>query len=141
MLSNTGDNNLRSCTTSHQVQVSYRGSTTWLDVGYGTYRAAGHGRAVELRLWEDAVAQIAIGGHTENLPTPSDQAMSWRLMLIWVLAGIGIWAALSGRPRRLLANCGWLILALGSSLKDWIGPIIFFLVSLWFTRHFLTMFS
>jgi hypothetical protein len=128
----------QSCSTYYRVEVRRAGRTDTLDIGKDTYGDVHRGDAAHLRTWHGEVVRMAVDGHTDRFGPSSEGSLDWRLEVLWVLLGLGIWAAISGYPRSLFAfhNFGWLWLAfpvsrivhdilLGAGVFSWIVSIAF----------------
>jgi hypothetical protein len=106
------------CHRDYWVRLRYGGRTDRLGVGQGTYRDVVRDDPADLRTWHGAVVRMAVHGHTETYASPSEDAMIWQLILIWLLLGLGIWSTASGRlSRRFAASIlVWAFLAFPFSL-------------------------
>ncbi|MGC4945696.1 hypothetical protein ACLQ2N_05685 [Streptomyces sp. DT224] len=126
------------CTTNHDLKVQRPGGTTWMGVGWVTYRDAREGDHAEVRLWRGDVVELRVRGHVDFY-TPSSQqvVLPWLALGCLILVG-GAWALLSGRLSGLFAfpNIGLLFVAVG---VGWLGymalfggrPVVWVLAIVW----------
>ncbi|MEV5988517.1 hypothetical protein AB0L85_26495 [Streptomyces sp. NPDC052051] len=129
----TDSDGVRSCTPYYRLHLRYGERTAWRGVGKDTYDEARRGDPAELRIWHGAVVRMTVRGHTATYEAPADDSVRRRLSVLWLLLGVAVWVAVSGRPAGLvtLPTFGWLWLTvpfselihgalLGASPSKWV---------------------
>lgn len=86
-----------SCTFLFELRVRYGDRTEDLEVSSRTYRDVRRGDRAVLGTWRDAVVSLEARGHTHTYDSPADDDVKKRLVAVWPILGVGLWAVGSGR--------------------------------------------